>query len=39
MLTTLLPVLALGKLSKYSLIVLAVVVVLIIILKVKEGRG
>ncbi len=38
MLTTLSPILALGTLSKISLIVLGVVVVAIIIIKVKE-RG
>ncbi len=38
MLTTLSPILALGTLSKISLVVLAVVVVAIIIIKIKE-RG
>ena len=38
MLTTLSPILALGTLSKISLVVLGVVVVLIIVLKLKE-RG
>jgi len=39
MLTTVSRALALGTLSKISLVVLVIVVVLIIILKVKEGRG